>query len=126
MSILSKIRELLRKDRYFLVFLGLWFAAAYWLIDSMVYSFLLHKDNFPSSLVNPEQIPTRLGIALLFLALSGYAQYTVNSSREVEDALRDSESRFRNLVDSAMDIIFTLSPNGKFTSLNPAFENITG
>jgi PAS domain S-box-containing protein len=34
--------------------------------------------------------------------------------------------RFRRLVESAPDVIFTLSPDGVITSLNPAFQRIMG
>jgi PAS domain S-box-containing protein len=40
--------------------------------------------------------------------------------------LRVSESRYRSLVDRARDVIFTVSPEGRITSLNPAFEVVTG
>ena len=40
--------------------------------------------------------------------------------------LRVSESRYRSLVDHARDVIFTVSPDGRITSLNPAFEVVTG
>ena len=40
--------------------------------------------------------------------------------------LRVSESRYRSLVDRARDVIFTLSADGRITSLNPAFETVTG
>jgi PAS domain S-box-containing protein len=43
-----------------------------------------------------------------------------------EEALRASEARYRDLVDNAHDVIFTLSPAGNITSLNPAFEVLTG
>ncbi len=38
----------------------------------------------------------------------------------------ESEQEFRSLVESAHDAIFSLSPGGIITSLNPAFETITG
>ena len=41
-------------------------------------------------------------------------------------ALRDSEELYRSLVDSVRDVIYTLSPDGTITSLNPAFELYTG
>jgi len=41
-------------------------------------------------------------------------------------ALFDSEERYRNLVDNAPDVIYTLAFDGTITSLNPAFERITG
>jgi len=42
-------------------------------------------------------------------------------------ALRDSEARYRNLVEGAPDVIFSVSlEDGTLLSLNPAFERITG
>src|SRR2546430_11677936 len=46
--------------------------------------------------------------------------------QDVNTALRESEQRYRNLVDTARDVIYTLSPDGKIKSLSPVFETITG
>ena len=51
-------------------------------------------------------------------------RYAIERNR-MEGALRDSEERFRSLVEGARDVIFTLSNEGIITSLNPAFERIT-
>ncbi len=50
----------------------------------------------------------------------------VSEHRTAEAALRDSEERYRTLVEGVRDIIFALSPEGTISSLNPAFETITG
>jgi len=50
----------------------------------------------------------------------------VSDRRKAEAALRESEERYRTLVEGVRDIIFALSPEGSIASLNPAFETITG
>ncbi|MBN1424080.1 PAS domain S-box protein [Candidatus Fermentibacteria bacterium] len=44
----------------------------------------------------------------------------------VEAALRESEGRYRSLVELAPDAIYTIAPDGTISSLNQAFEKITG
>ena len=44
-----------------------------------------------------------------------------------EEALRESEKRYRTLFETSPDFLCTISPaDGTITSLNPAFEKITG
>ena len=46
--------------------------------------------------------------------------------RAVEEALRRSEERYRELIENANDVVFTVDMEGNFTSLNRAGEQISG
>ncbi|MBI2511736.1 MAG: response regulator [Opitutae bacterium] len=46
--------------------------------------------------------------------------------RETENSLRAMHERYQRFIETARDAIFSLSSNGVITTLNPAFETITG
>lgn len=46
--------------------------------------------------------------------------------RETEGSLRAAQARYQRFIEKARDVIFSLSGDGVITSLNPAFETITG
>jgi len=50
----------------------------------------------------------------------------VSDRTQTAVALRESEERYRTLVEGVRDIIFALSPEGTIASLNPAFETLLG
>ncbi|MDD5036893.1 MAG: PAS domain S-box protein, partial [Methylococcaceae bacterium] len=50
----------------------------------------------------------------------------VTERKKMEEALRESEQRFRAIFDTAPDGIFTVSAEGKFTSSNPAVAQLVG
>jgi PAS domain S-box-containing protein len=50
----------------------------------------------------------------------------ITEARRAEQALRESESKFRIVADNTYDFEFWLGPNGRFIYVSPSCERITG
>ena len=74
----------------------------------------------------PYTLAAGLLLSLLFFAVSR-AQMTARSKAERSQlAITESEERYRELVENANDVVFTLDLAGNVTSINKAVESITG
>jgi len=50
----------------------------------------------------------------------------VTDSRKAEEALRESEERFRTLIELTSDLVYRVDTGGLFIYVNPMFEKVTG
>ena len=50
----------------------------------------------------------------------------LSSQKAAEESLRESEARYRTVIENMSDLVFVVSDGGEILSLSPAFENVTG
>ena len=65
-------------------------------------------------------------ISLLFFVVTGAQMRARDKAEASEVAVKESEERYRELVENANDIVFTLDLEGNITSVNKAVESISG
>jgi PAS domain S-box-containing protein len=50
----------------------------------------------------------------------------ISERRQAEEALRESEARYRNIFENATEGIFQSTPEGRYLNINPAFARLMG
>ena len=92
----------------------------------------LSDTDFELPLVTRGQATVWVGLHLRIIVADGEplrlegAARDVTDRRRVEDALQQSDERYRQAFDENLAGIFVASPNGQIRSCNPAFVQICG
>lgn len=95
---------------------------------------LLDETPFEFRIINPKDGSTRWLRTRTFpirneagdvIRIGGLTQ-DFTKSIESEIAMRESEERFRSLVENASDLIYTLQPNGTISYISPNCKDILG
>jgi PAS domain S-box-containing protein len=111
-----------------MVLIGFGLALFYTVFDSVLYLFTEYDVNFLQRLIGPgpSEVWSRLTILCLFIIFGAHAQYTVNQRKITEQALRDSEERYRRIVETTPDGYYELDIDGNFTFFNDAMCDLLG
>jgi two-component system cell cycle sensor histidine kinase/response regulator CckA len=110
------------------VITGIALAAIYWVCESFMYFFLRPEANFIQHLLGPNkfEIFTRLLVLCLFAIFTSHYQYTFNKSRLADEALRESELKYRTIVESVEEGCFEIDLEGNLTFLNDPLSKMLG
>ena len=93
----------------------------------------VEEDQFSATLgeasrwVNDFSRTLTYAVASLFIVLGmALSRSIIKRIRATEEALIESEGRYRSIFGRVSDIIYTIAPDGKFTSISPSCMRITG
>ena len=111
-----------------MVVTGIGLAGFYWVCESFMYFFLEPEANFIQHVLGPDmfQTWTRLMVLCLFLIFGSHVQYTVNKRKAADDALRESEEKYRTILESIEEGCFETDINGHLTFFSNPFLKILG
>ncbi|MBT8370737.1 MAG: PAS domain S-box protein [Desulfobacterales bacterium] len=111
-----------------MVLTGIGLAGFYWVCESFMYFFLAPEANFFQHVLGPDifQTWTRLLVLCLFVIFGSHVQYTVNKRRAADDALRDSEEKYRTILENIEEGYFETDLEGNLTFFSDPFCKILG
>ena len=107
------------------VWVGILFGVFFWLIESTLHVLFFSEDSFASQLftMDNHELWKRALIVVLLTLFGCYAQRGINVRRRSEEALRISESKYRMLIQEALNPIFVFDSNGRFLDFNQSTMN---
>ncbi len=113
-------------DQMVLIALGL--ALLYTIFDSILYIFLSYDVDFFQRLFGANMGATwsRLAILCFFVIFGAHAQFTINQRSEAEAALRESEAKFRTIIETTPDGYYEVDLDGNYTFFNDSMCQILG
>lgn len=111
-----------------MVLIGILLAAVYWAIEAVLNLFTTQKVDifyqlFPTQV---DEIWPRVVVLCLFAIFGSHVRFTINERKKAEEALKVSEKKYRNILESIEEGYFEVDLKGNFTFYNDSVSRILG
>lgn len=111
-----------------MVLTAIFLAAAYWALEAMINLFSPEEISIYRELFGPNvgDMGMRIIVLCLFLIFGSHVQFTINNRKRAEQALRESEEKYRTILESIEEGYYEVDPEGRFTFANDSTSRILG
>ena len=115
------------QGRHFIV-VGIALAVLYWIIEAAVHAFILHEGSFAPQLFapDPHELWSRLLVAILVIPFGVYAYVVTIRRVQAEEALRESEEKYRALIETMDTAFVIIDGDGNVLDANSEYVRMTG
>ncbi len=110
-----------------LIGISIGLAAIAWVLDSILDSIIFHDGTLIGQLLSPtaHEIGIRVLFGFVLIVFGTYTQLNTGRSKWVEEELRQSEEKYRMLIENIQEGVFIIQDT-KFQYVNEAFARTSG
>ena len=111
-----------------MVLTAIFLAAAYWGLEALINLFSPAEISFYREIFGPNvgDMGMRIIVLCLFLIFGSHVQFTINNRKRAEQALRESEEKYRTILESIEEGYYEVDREGRFTFVNDSTSRILG
>ena len=104
------------------IWVGIGIAILYWVLESFIHVLFFGGSRFAAELITPDvhEIWKRILVISLLILFGVFAQQYLNLRQRSENALKESEKKYRTIFEEALNPIFLFDDDGHFIDNNRA------
>ncbi len=111
-----------------MVVISIFLAFLYWGLESFLNVFSPADINFYREIFGPHvsEVWGRLIVLCLFVMFGSHVQFTINERKKAEQALKESEEKYRTILESMEEGYYEVDFGSNFTFVNDSMSTILG
>jgi PAS domain S-box-containing protein len=111
-----------------MVLTAVFLSAAYWGLEALINLFSPGEISFYREIFGPNagDMGMRVIVLCLFLIFGSHVQFTINNRKKAEQALRESEEKYRTILESIEEGYYEVDLDGRLRFVNDSTCRILG
>jgi PAS domain S-box-containing protein len=112
----------------YMVLTGIFLGALYWALESLLNVFSPEEISFYQEIFGPNisEVWPRLIVFCLFLMFGSHVQFTINERKKAVEALKESEEKYRSILESIEEGYYEVDFEGYFVFVNDSLSKTLG